>query len=80
MSETRPLSDINDSTDSEPEQEDPYVARRMARVRPIQEARKKAPKCGICSKGFQLKKKLHIICGSCSSYFHKVSYDLGFVN
>ena len=29
------------------------------------------PKCGICEKGFQLKKNLHAICSLCNAYYHK---------
>ena len=29
------------------------------------------PKCGVCGKGFQLKKNLHAICSLCNAYYHK---------
>ena len=39
---------------------------------PIRRAAKKTvPKCYICSKGFMMKKKLHLQCRICSDYVHK---------
>ena len=72
LSETRPP--VVSDCDSDTEQEDPFpqrVPKRRAFIAPLLQARKKAQKCLICGKGFQLKRKLHIVCALCPSHVHK---------
>ena len=72
LSETRLLSS---SESEEEEQEDPFPQKRTQAIKPVLAARKAAPKCGTCQKGFQMSRKLHIICDGCKKYFHKRHFN-----
>lgn len=70
MSETRPVTESEDSGSDE-EEAVSGKSNRRALTENLLKKRKEAPKCIMCNKGFVMSKKTFIQCAICSSYLHK---------
>ena len=70
FSETRTWSQ-SESEESEDENVVFSKSQRPQRISAKKTARKEVPKCYICSKGFMMKKNLHLQCTVCLEYVHK---------